>query len=61
MSKTNYTLKAAANQVREPSRELTEDELVQVSGGTECGATCITQVLQMSHEGKKSIIQNLRA
>jgi hypothetical protein len=50
MSKTNYTLKAAANQVREPSRELTEDELVQVSGG-----------LQMSHEGKKSIIQNLRA
>jgi hypothetical protein len=52
MSKTNDTSKAAANPVREPSRELTEVELVHVSGGS---------VLQMSHEGKKSIIQNLRA
>jgi bacteriocin-like protein len=39
--------------------ELTADELDQISGGS--ASPMITNLLQMSHEGKKSVIQNLRA
>jgi len=52
--------RAAKRLAQSNVRELTSDEMSSVAGGN-IMLTMITQLLEMQHEAKKAVIQNLRA